>query len=418
MKRRTLLSGIAATALSRALPPTPNQSAPAATSGDWPQWRGPKRDGLSTEKGLLSKWPAEGPKRLWQISDLGEGYGSIALAGDRIYVQGRKGDSSVVFALNRKGGAPAWTAVLGPRLDQDRGPGPRATPTVDGEFVYALSENGDLSCLRIKDGSAAWKLNILKDFGGTNPHWNLSESPLVDGDRVIVTPGGTDACIVALDKKTGKTVWTSKGLSDGAGYSSCIVADIQGVRTIMTLTARAGIGVRASDGKPMWREESPSNRVANCTTPVVDGNRVFYTSAYSTGCAMLELTSSNNLVTAQKKYFSREMQNHHGGVVVVKGHVYGFSNAILTCMELATGNALWKDRSVGKGLITYADGKLYLLGENQTMGFAEASPSAYKELGRFRIEDKGLPSWAHPVVCDGKLYIRNQGLLSCYDIKA
>jgi outer membrane protein assembly factor BamB len=410
MNRRTLLSGFAGAALARSLP--------AATPIDWPQWRGPRRDGLSTEKGLLPQWPTAGPKRLWQATGLGEGYGSVALAGDRIYVQGRKGNDSVVFALNRSGEAPVWTTALGPRLDQDRGPGPRATPTVEGDVLYALSENGDLSCIQLKDGGTSWKKNILKHFGGSNPHWNISESPLIDGDRLIVTPGGPDATVVALDKKTGKTVWTSKGLSDPAGYASCIVADIQGVRTIMTLTAQAGVGLRASDGKLMWREPSPANRVANCTTPILDGNRVFYTSAYSTGCTMLELTAKNNVVTAEKIYFNREMQNHHGGVVVVNGHVYGFSNAILTCMKLENGEVVWKDRSVGKGSLTYADGKLFLLGEGHVAGLAEASPAGYKELGRFPIEDKGLPSWAHPVVCDGKLYIRNQDLLTCYNVKA
>ena len=216
---------------------------------------------------------------------------------------------------------------------------------------------------------------------------------------------------------TGKTVWTSKGLSDGAGYASCIVEDILGVRTIMTLTAEAGVGVRASDGKPMWREDSPSNGTANCTTPIYSDNKVFYTSAYGTGCTMLDLSAKNNLIYAKKNYFNRDMQNHHGGVVLLNGYVYGFSNAILSCMELATGKLTWRERSVGKGSLTYADGKLFLLGENQTAGLAEASPKEYKELGRFRIEDQGRPSWAHPVVCGGKLYIRNQGLLSCYDVK-
>jgi outer membrane protein assembly factor BamB len=415
MQRRTFLAGLTASALAKAAAyQQPNKQ----SNNDWPQWRGPRRDGISTETGLSKQWPAEGPKRLWQINTLGEGYGSLSIVGDRIYVHGVKGGNSVVYALNREGGATLWTAVLGPRLDQDRGPGPRGTPTVDADRIYALNENGDLGCLRVKDGSIVWKKNILQEYRGSNPHWLISESPLIDGNNVIVTPGGPDASIVAMDKMTGKTVWTSKGLSDPAGYASCIVADIQGVRTIMTLTAEAGVGVRASDGKPMWREESPANGTANCTTPVLDGNKVFYTSAYGTGCTMLELTTKNNLVYAQKKYFNRDMQNHHGGVVVHQGHVYGFSNAILSCMHLETGKLTWRDRSVGKGSLTYADGKLFLLGEGHVAGLCEASPTAYKELGRFRIEDQGKPSWAHPVVSAGKLYIRNQGLLSCYDVKA
>jgi outer membrane protein assembly factor BamB len=408
MHRRTFLGGLAASPFLTAASATP----------DWAQWRGPKRDGVSTETGLLKEWPSAGPKRLWQVSTLGEGYGSLAIVGDHIYVHGRKGNDSVVFALAREGGATVWTSVVGPRLEQDRGGGPRGTPTVEGDRLYALTENGDLACMQTKDGKIVWKKNILQEYKGSNPHWLISESPLIDGNNLIVTPGGADACVVAMDKTNGKTVWTSKGLSDPAGYASCIVENIQGVRTIMTLTAEAGVGVRASDGKPMWRETSCANGTANCTTPVYADNKVFYTSAYGTGCTMLDLSSKSNLVYAKKNYFTGNMQNHHGGVVLLNGYVYGFSNQILTCVELATGKIAWRERSVGKGAVTYADGKLFLLGENQVAGLAEASPTAYKELGRFRIEDQGRPSWAHPVVCGGKLYIRNQGLLSCYDIKA
>jgi outer membrane protein assembly factor BamB len=409
MNRRTFLATTASGLLSAANP----------TTIDWPQWRGPKRDGISTETGLQKSWDSKGPRRLWQVNTLGEGYGSLAIAGDRIYVHGGQGKKdSVVMALAREGGATAWSTTIGPRLEQDRGAGPRGTPTVDGDRIFALSENGDLACLQTKDGKIVWKKNILQEYKGSNPYWLLSESPLVDGNNVIVTPGGRDACIVAIDKMTGKTVWTSKGLSDPAGYASCIVENIQGVRTIMTLTAEAGVGVRASDGKPMWRETSPSNMTANCTTPVYANNKVFYTSAYGNGCTLMDLTAKNGLIYATKTYFNSSMQNHHGGVVLLNGHVYGFSANILTCVELTSGKIVWRDRSVGKGSLTYADGKLFLLGETQTVGLAEATPAGYKELGRFRIEDQGKPSWAHPVVCGGKLYIRNQGLLSCYDVKA
>jgi outer membrane protein assembly factor BamB len=240
----------------------------------------------------------------------------------------------------------------------------------------------------------------------------------VDGNNLIVTPGGPGASLVALDKLTGKTVWTTKELSDPAGYSSCIVADVQGVRTIMTLTARAGVGVRASDGKLMWRYDKVANRTANITTPLYHNDKVFYTTAYSTGCALLRLKAEDGLVKAEEVYFSREMMNHHGGVVLLNGYLYGFSNTILTCMELETGKVLWRDRSVGKGCLTYADGDLYLLGEGHIVGLAQASPAGYVEKGRFTIPDHGWPSWAHPVVCDGRLYIRNQGDLTCYVVEA
>jgi outer membrane protein assembly factor BamB len=394
----------------------------ATTSGgltaepDWPQWQGPDRTGLSKETGLLKEWPAAGPAVVWNISGLGEGYGSVAIKGDRLFVHGTRESESVLFCLNRANGKTLWTTALGPRLDQDRGRGPRGTPTVDGDRVYALSENGDLACLKSTDGKAVWQRNILKDFGGSNPKWLISESPLVDGNKVIVTPGGDGASIVALDKMNGKTIWTTKELSDPAGYSSCQVVDIQGVRTIIGFTARAGVGVRATDGKLMWRYEPVANRTANITTPIFHDNKVFYTSAYSTGCALLGLKAAGGEIKAEEIYFSREMQNHHGGVVLLNGHLYGFSNAILTCIEFSTGKLVWRDRSVGKGTLTVADGNLYLLSENNVVGLAEATPAGYKEKGRFQIEDQGKPSWAHPVVCGGKLYIRNQGILTCYNV--
>ncbi|HXG64407.1 MAG TPA: PQQ-binding-like beta-propeller repeat protein [Blastocatellia bacterium] len=385
---------------------------------DWPQWKGPERTGISKETGLLKSWPAQGPPLVWSISNLGKGYGSIAIKGDRIFVQGIKDGKSVLFCLNRADGKTVWTTVMGPEVDQDRGNGPRGTPTVDGDRVYALSENGDLACLKVGDGAAVWRRNILQEFGGRNPHWLISESPLVDGNHVIVTPGGNQASIVALDKMTGKTVWTSKELSDPAGYASCVAADVQGVRTIMAFTAGAAVGVRATDGKLMWRYTTVANRTANCTTPVFHDNKVFYSSAYGTGCALLGLKAQNGEVKAEEIYFSREMMNHHGGVVLVNGYLYGFSNNMLTCIEFATGKPMWKHRSVGKGSLTYADGMLYLLSENNVVGLAEATPEAYKEVGRFQIADQGWPSWAHPVVCGGRLYIRNQGVLACYNVKA
>lgn len=394
-------------------------AAPApAVDPDWPQWHGPNRNAISSETGLMKAWPAAGPSVLWTVNGIGEGYGSISIKGERLFVQGVQAGKSVVFCLNRPDGKTVWTASLGPSLGQDRGPGPRGTPTLDGDRVYALTENGDLACLKAADGVPVWQRNILKDFGGRNPKWLISESPLIDGDRLIVTPGGEGACIVALDKLTGKTVWTTKDLSDDAAYSSCIAVDVQGVRTIIGFTARAGVGVRASDGKLLWRYEPVSNRTANIATPVFNDNRVFYTSAYGTGCALLELKMQGNEITAQEVYFSSEMMNHHGGVVLIGGYLYGFNNAILSCIEFATGKTIWRDRSVGKGTLTYADGNLYLLSENNVVGLAEATPAGYREKGRFQIADQGWPSWAHPVVCGGRLYIRNQGALSCYSVKA
>jgi outer membrane protein assembly factor BamB len=397
---------------------TPLSTGTPVPNGEWPQWRGPQRSGISTDTGLLKQWPSSGPKQVWSISSLGEGFGSLAVKADRIYVQGTMGSASAVFCLNRLDGKTIWTASLGPKVNDGRGNGPRSTPTVDEDRVYVLTENGDLACLRARGGERVWSKNILREFGGENPGWKISESPLVDGNHVIVSPGGRGAGIVALDKMTGKTIWTTKDLSDQAGYSSSIVADIGGVRTIMNFTSRSAVGVRANDGKLMWRHDSPANGTANCTTPVFADNKVFFTSDYGTGGALIGLSAQNGEVKARELYFTQDMKNHHGGIVLVNGYLYGFSSSILTCLEFATGKRMWQNRSVGKGSLAYADGMLYLLSEDNTVGLAEASPNGYVEKGRFRIADQGKPSWAHPVVAGGHFFIRNQGTLTCYDVKA
>ena len=394
------------------------QAPPPAQNTDWPQWRGPDRNGISKETGLLKQWPTGGPPRLWRVSNLGAGYGSLAVVGDRIYVQMQVGRQSVVASLNRATGQLVWSKPLGNAGNNDRGPGPRGTPTIDGDRLYALSETGDLACLKIADGAIVWQRNILRDFKGSNIQWLISESPLVDGDRVIVSPGGRDATMVALDKMTGKTVWTSAGLSDEAGYASAIAADIGGIRTYMTFTADAGVGIRASDGKPMWKYTKAANRTANIATPVFMNGKVFFTSSYGTGGALLNLAAQGGEVKATETYFTQNMKNHHGGVVLVNGYLYGFNDAILTVLQFDTGRVAWRDRSVGKGSVTYADGNLYILGENNGVGLVEATPDGYREKGHFEIADSGLPAWAHPVVSGGRLYIRNQNTLAAYDVRA
>jgi len=386
-------------------------------TADWPQWQGPDRTRISRETGLRKEWPASGPPVVWTVTGLGSGYGSMAVAGDRVFLQGARGRTSVVIALNRADGKELWSKSLGAYETNDRGAGPRGTPTVDGDRLYVLSENGDLACLKI-DGTEVWRRNILRDFAGRQLQWLISESPLVDGPHVIVSPGGPGAGMVKLDKMTGKTVWTSKDLSDPAGYSSVIAADVHGVRTYLTFTSAAGVGVRASDGKLMFRYPRAANRTANIATPVFSNNKVFFTSAYGTGGGLLDLSAHDGEITPKEVYFTLNMKNHHGGVVLVDGYLYGFNDSILTCLEFATGNVVWRDRSVGKGSISYADGMLYLLGEKQMVGLAEANPNAYVEKGRFPINDRGWDSCAHPVIIGGKLYIRNQNELTCYDVKA
>lgn len=393
--------------------------AQSAPTGDWPQWRGADRNGVSREAGLLQQWPNGGPAVGWTVTGLGSGYGSLAVQGNRVFVQGLRNGQSIVHSLDRATGKYVWSKNLGAGGDNDRGPGPRGTPTLDGDRMYVLTESGQLACLRADDGTMIWQRHLIRDFGGRNPYWLLSESPLVDGDRVVVTPGGRGAGMVALDKLTGRTLWIAKELSDEPGYSSVMPVDVGGVRAYTTLTAEAGVGVRASDGKVLWRYRQAANGTANITSPVVSGSQVFYTSAYGTGGGLVNIVPDGaGGLRADEVYFTRDMQNHHGGVVLVNGTLYGFNNSILTALDFATGRMLWRHRAVGKGSVAYADGRLYMVGEDHVVGLAEVTPTGYRETGRFSIQDQGWPSWAHPVVAGGRLYIRNQGTLTAYVISA
>ncbi len=383
---------------------------------DWSQWRGPDRSGLSRESGLADTWPEGGPPVVWKAEGLGEGYGAVAVVGDRVYVQGTRGTDSVVFALDAADGSEIWSVVLGKRLEQDKGNGPRSTPTVVGDEIYVLNGMGELARLNAGDGSTRWQLNILERFGSSNIRWGVSESPLIEGEWVVVMPGGRDGSIAALDRETGKTVWTSETLTDKLSYSSLVAADVAGVRAIVGFTQSAGVGVRASNGELLWRYEAPANATANAATPVVGDELVFYTSSYGVGGGAFRLQASADGVTGEEAWFGSNLQNHHGGVVLYEGHLYGFFGPALACVELETGEIQWRARSVGKGSLTIADGKLFLLGERYEAGLAEATPEEYRELGRFEIADLGQPSWAYPVVSGGRLYIRNQHELTVYDV--
>ena len=413
MVRRGFIAGLALVAAAGV-----GLSGQGATDSDWSQWRGPDRSGLSLETGLLTEWPDAGPPQVWSVSNVGVGLGSVAVGGDRLFVQGIQDGRSAVSALRRADGTRLWVRNLGAAGQNREGSGPRGTPTVDGDRVYVLTEQGDLACLRAEDGSVVWQRNILTDFRGRNPGWMISESPLVDGDQVIVAPGGRGAGIVALDKMTGDTIWVAKELSDQAGYASPIVADIGGVRTVMTLTGAAGVGVRAADGKLMWRHQAAANRTANITTPIFHDNKVFYSASYGAGGTLLGLRAEAGEVVAQEIYRTRDMQNHHGGIVLVDGYLYGFNNSILTCLEFATGTMMWRHRSVGKGSLSYADGHLYILSESGVVGLVEATSEGYREQGRFRIATgRGAPARAHPAISNGRLYLRNQGTLFAFNIQ-
>jgi outer membrane protein assembly factor BamB len=382
---------------------------------DWPQWRGPRRDGLSAERGLLKAWPQSGPPLAWKATGAGQGYSSFAVAGGRLYTLGAREDREHVIAFDAASGKRVWDAPHGRRFSNDRGDGPRGTPTVDGTRVYAFGASGDLTALDAASGKVAWTVNVIRDFGGQNITWGLSESPLIAGDRIIVSPGGTGSSVVALNKADGKLIWKTE--ADRAGYSSAVLHELGGIRQAIVFTGERALGVNIANGRVLWSYDRVANRVANIATPIVRGNDVFLSSDYGTGAALLRLTPAGGGITAQEVYFTREMRNHHASSVLVGDHLYGFSSAILTAMRFDNGEVAWRDRSVGKGSLVHADDRLYLFSERGVVALAEASPAGYREHGRFSLETGSLPTWSHPVVSNGKLFLRDQDTIYAYDVR-
>jgi len=410
---------------------TSQLSSPAAIA-EWPQWRGPNRDARSAETGLLKSWQSAPPKLAWQAAGLGAGFSSLAITENRIYTMGDLADGQYLLALEREAGKILWKTRIGPRWD-DQMPGPRGTPTVDGNRVYAVGTEGDLVCVDAASGSVRWKKNLPQDFGGQMmTRWKFSESPLVDGEKLIVTPGGPAAGMVALDKLSGKAIWQAKIPSlgsrgrDGAGYSSVMISNGAGVRQYVQLMGRGLVGVRAADGKFLWGYNRVANDVANIPTPIVDGDFVFTSTGYQSGAALLKLAKDGDGVKAEEVYFleSRTLQNHHGGMVLVGGHIYaghGHNRGFPICVELATGKVAWggdiRNEGTGSAAVLYADGHLYFRYQNGLMMLIEATPSGYREKGSFPIPNVDQPSWSHPVILGGRLYLREQDALYAYDLR-
>jgi outer membrane protein assembly factor BamB len=425
---RTTVSSAAFLALATAV--LAAQTAPRAM--DWPQWRGPNRDGLSKETGLLTTWGPSGPPLAWKVGGLGVGFSSVAIAGSRIYTMGDRDGVQTLVALNQADGKPVWSARVGPAWDDEMG-GPRGTPTVDGDLVFAIGTEGDIVCVESATGRERWRKSLPRDFGGRMMSmWKFSESPLVDGDRVVFTPGGKDAYIVAADKRTGKELWRMAAPPagprgrEGAGYSSVVISNGGGVKQYVQLTGRGLVGVRADNGKLLWSYNRVANDVANIPTPIVKGDLVFASTGYQAGSVLLKLVPSAGGVDAQEVYFleARTLQNHHGGLVLVGDHVFGghgHNRGFPIAVELATGKVAWggdiRNAGTGSAAVVAADGHLYFRYQNGVVILIEATPQAYREKGSFTIPDVKNPSWPHPVVAGGRLYLREQDTLYVYDVR-
>ncbi|MBX7168609.1 MAG: PQQ-like beta-propeller repeat protein [Pirellulales bacterium] len=386
---------------------------------DWPGWRGPQRTGISAEQPLLQDWPEGGPKLLWKITGVGEGYSTPSVTREALYVMGNKDGKEWILALDpAREGQVIWATAIGEVRHNGAGyPGPRSTPTVDGDRLFALGLNGDLVCLATRDGQIVWQRNLVSDFGGAIPNWGYTESVLIDGPWVICTPGGKQATLAALEKTTGTPVWQSP-IGDGAGYASIVKAKIDGLDQYVQFTAQGVVGVAAKDGRFLWRYNAPANGTANISTPLVRDNDVFAASGYGTGGGQARITQQGEW-KADEVYFTKKMKNHHGGMILLGKHLYGSNDpGVLTCLDWATGDEAWSDRSCGKCSLVCVDGLLITRSEEGLVSLVQATPAGFELHGRFEQPERSpQPAWPHPVVAGGRLYLRDQDTLLCYDVR-
>lgn len=405
---------------------------------DWPQWRGPNRTASSTETGLLRQWPKDGPAKAFTAKNLGGGYGSPIVAAGKIFGVGKDGAKEYVWCLSESDGKEIWKKEFAAPGKVGYDEGPRCTPTyhIDpklGAVVYAIGVSGDLVCLKAGNGDEVWRKNFGKDFGGRMMSgWGYSESPLIDGDKLIVTPGSDSAAIVALKPATGETIWKAAiPKCGGAGYASTIKATVGKVSMYITIMGKSGgvVAVNADNGKLLWQYNKICNGTANIPTVIVWGDLVWCSTGYRDGgSALLQMTASGDEVSVKElKYYDQSLQNHHGGMVLVDKYVYFGANhgqGYPACVEFKTGEQKYKEEKgagggQGSAAIAYADGMLYYRYQNGQVVLLEANPEAVKVAGSFKLPDlSGKPQWAHPVIANGKLFIRDQDKLHVYSVKA
>ena len=393
-------------------------------TADWPQWRGPNRDDHSPDTGLLKQWPKEGPKLLWMSKEVGLGYGGYSIVGRQLFTVGLRDNKEFLLALDANTGKELWAAPIGAKYGEEHGDGPRMTPTVDGDRVYALGALGGLICANTADGKIVWQKSLVSDLGGGKPYWGYTESPLVIGDKVLCTPGGSQGTMAALNKLTGETLWRTTDLTDPTDYSSPILIAHAGHAQVVQLVRKRVFGVDPESGKVLWKSDYPG-KVAVIPTPIHHDGQIYVTSGYETGCQSVKLSADGNSV--ETVYANNKvMKYHHGGVVLVDGRLYGYSDGGgWVCQDFKTGKEVWSSKSFGKGAVTYADGMLYCVAEDTgEVALAEASPTGWSEKGRFQLAPLSTQRkregkvWNHPVVLNGHLYLRDQENLFCFDVKS
>ena len=394
---------------------------PWARGADWPQFHGPNRDNISTETGLLKQWPAEGPKLLWTAQGLGHGFSAVAIANGLVYVTGNVGPDTLITALDLDGKVK-WTAKNGPAWTREH-VGTRSTPTIDGGRLYHENADGDLACLDAATGKPVWSLNILKKFNGRGITWGLAESLLIDGDRLICVPGGEEIGIVALSKLTGETVWMARGIGEKPGYSSPIVVEHQGLRLIVALMAKALVGVNADTGEFLWKVEHTTPFDESIFLPLHHNGHIYFATAHARGSRLLRLNVDGKKCSVQLVWSSEKLDSHHGGVVLLDGYLYGFCHGNYKprwdCLDFATGKLMHSERTATTGSVTYADGMIYAMDERGAVMLIRPTPDKRQVVSEFQLPKGGRgPTWAHPVVCGGRLYLRHGDFLYAYAVRA
>jgi len=402
------------------------------TAQDWPRWRGANNDGIARAPGLNLDWTQRRPTLAWTFRQAGAGYSAPTIVGTTLYSQGATDGNDFAFALDTQTGALKWRTVLGPQFvdGQNHGNGGRGSVTVDGDRLYLIRGGGQIHCLSATDGRMIWQKDFRADFGGnlmSRTNWGYSESPIVDGNLVICTPGGEQGAMVALDKTNGNVVWRSTEWTDLGGYASPVVAEIQGVRQYIQLTQNGVAGIAASNGRLLWKADVGGNGTAAIFTPVVHENIVYVTSGYTANCSAVRLTRTGDTFNAEVLYTNRNMVNQHGGVVLLNGHIYGFSETNgWVCQNLMTGEIVWNERNnlTLKGSMVVVNDRMILYNEtNGLITVAAASPTGWRDFGRMEIPERTTAvqtarnfTWTHPVVANRKLYIRDHDLIFCFDL--
>jgi len=411
--------------------------AAAAAAQDWPQFRGPNRDGVSPDKGLLSAWPEDGPKLLWTAKGAGRGYSSFSIADGKLFTLGDAPSTAdddkdeYLLCFDVKTGKQLWQKQIGPawkKKGPDNWQSSRSTPTIDGDHAYVLTAHGALLCCQTSNGDFVWQKDLKKEFGGgKGDGWGYGESVLIDGNNLVCTPGKKDNTMLCLDKATGEKVWGSSRDGDrGAGHASIQISEVGGTKVYVNTTASGAMGVRAKDGELLWTYDIDKT-TAVIPSPIISGDLVFFTAGYNRGGALLKQVANGDGVDAEEIYgLNNKLENKHGGVVMLNGYIYGDSGdkGMPFCANMMTGDIEWKKRGSGKGsaAFTAADGHLYILYQNSTVELVRADPKGYKRVGSFKLDghdaDDVRPAWAHPVIVNGRLYVRQDDRIFCFDVRA